>query len=176
MLIYVTGTSGSGKSAVLRELEQRGFEAHGVDEEGYADWINIETGERETYEEDDPKLDLHDWYKNHHWVLSKERIEALKYEADALQRPVFLTGSAAGDGEVWHLFDKVIVLSVDAATIKHRIETRQDNQYGKAPEEMKIILDELEGYDDTYRGFGAVIVDATRPLEQVVDEIVSVSS
>lgn len=160
---------------MLRELEQRGFEAHGVDEEGYADWIDIETGERKTYEEDDPTLDLHDWFNHHHWVLSKERIEALKQESDREHKLVFLTGSAAGDGEVWHLFDKVIVLSVDAATIKHRIETRQDNEYGKVPEEMKIILDELEGYDDTYRGFGATIIDAKRPLEQVVDEIVALT-
>lgn len=174
MLIYITGMSGSGKSAVLRELERRGFEAHGVDEEGYADWIHVETHERETYEEDDPDLDLHDWFKNHHWILSPERITELHRQAED-GKTIFLAGSADGDDKVWHLFDKVIVLSVDAETIKHRIESRTDNQYGKDPEEMKLILKWLEGYDDTYRGFGAEIIDAKRPIEQVVDEIVAIA-
>ena len=40
-LIYITGISGSGKSTVLRELAKQGYEAHGVDEEGYADWIDL---------------------------------------------------------------------------------------------------------------------------------------
>jgi thymidylate kinase len=34
-LIYVTGLSGAGKSAVLDELVARGCEARGVDEDGY---------------------------------------------------------------------------------------------------------------------------------------------
>jgi hypothetical protein len=43
-LIYVTGLSGTGKSAILGELRARGYRARGVDEDGYADWINRVTG------------------------------------------------------------------------------------------------------------------------------------
>jgi hypothetical protein len=43
-LFYVTGLSGTGKSAVLSELRVRGYHARGVDEDGYADWINKVTG------------------------------------------------------------------------------------------------------------------------------------
>jgi len=44
-LVYVTGLSGTGKSAVCRELKRRGYEAHDTDEEGNAVWVNRETGE-----------------------------------------------------------------------------------------------------------------------------------
>jgi gluconate kinase len=167
--------SGSGKSAVLRELSRRGFEAHGVDEEGYADWVSHKTGMVMPFPHDDPALDVHHWFANHRWVLSDERIEELKAKSDAEHRPIFLTGVAEGDRDVWHHFDKVIVLSADAETIKHRIETRQDNHYGKSPEEMANIMKWLEGYDDKYLRFGAVLVDAKRPLAQVVDEVVEIA-
>jgi uridine kinase len=39
-LVYVTGISGSGKSAVLQELRQRAHKAVGVDEDGYARWLD----------------------------------------------------------------------------------------------------------------------------------------
>lgn len=80
---------------------------------------------------------------------------------------------AEGDDKVWHLFTKVIALSVDEATIRSRIENREDNHFGKDPEEMKIVLDWLKRYDETYRDFGAIIVDATKPLDQVVQKVLA---
>ncbi len=118
-LVYLTGTSGSGKSAVLRELSKQGFEAHGVDEEGFADWVDREAGVIVPFPHDDPSLDIHDWYRKHRWVLSKERTF----------------------------------------------------EFGKDPEEMALIVSWLPNYDETYRGFGALVIDATKPLDQVVSEI-----
>lgn len=171
-LVYVTGLSGSGKSAVLRELKKQGCESHGVDEEGYADWIDRETGAIVPFPHNDPSLDIHDWCKEHRWVLSQERISNLKKQADDKNKTVFLLGTAEGEDKVWHFFDKVIALSVDEATISSRIKSRQDNHFGKDPEEMAAILGWLESFDKTYRGFGAAVIDATKPLEQVVNEVV----
>jgi hypothetical protein len=39
-LVYVTGISGAGKSAVCHELKRRGYEAHDTDEENNAVWVN----------------------------------------------------------------------------------------------------------------------------------------
>lgn len=61
----ITGLSGSGKSAVLRELVKRGYEAHGVDEEGYADWIDRKTDEIIPFPQDESSVDIHDWYRKH---------------------------------------------------------------------------------------------------------------
>lgn len=174
-LIYVTGLSGTGKSAVLDELRARGTLARGVDEEGYADWIDRETGRRAEYPRDDPDFDFHAWYRTHEWVLSAERIGVLSRAAARLGGPVFLCGVADGEKAVWHLFDTVVALVADAATLTARITVR-DNEFGKAPEELAALLRWHTGYEATYRGFGAVIVDATRPLGTVVDEILAVGS
>jgi hypothetical protein len=169
-LVFVTGLSGSGKSAVLRELQRRGHDAHGVDEEGYADWVDRESGLVTPFPHDDPALDLHAWYRRHRWVLSAARIGDLRARAEG---PVFLAGMAEDDGAVWHLFDKVVALRADEATLRHRIETRQDNTFGKDPGELALILEWLEKYDETYRNLGATLIDTSRPLSQVVDDVVA---
>jgi thymidylate kinase len=169
-LIYITGISGSGKSTVLRELAKQGYEAHGVDEEGYADWIDRKTGAIVPFPHNESPS-IHDWYKNHRWVLSEQRIGELKKQADEKDQIVFLSGVAEGEDKVWHLFDKVVALSIDEATIRSRIESRVDNHFGKTPEEMADIIKWLENYDETYGKFGAIVIDATKPIDQVIDNI-----
>lgn len=170
-LVYLTGISGSGKSSVIRELQARGYEAHGVDEMGYADWVDRKTGEIIPFPEDESSVDIHEWYKKHSWVLSKDRISKLKQQADTNDTLIFLAGVADGEDKVWDYFDKVFVLNVDEATIRQRIANRTDNDFGKTPDEMAAILRWLEGYEERYRTYGAVIIDTTQPLDGVVDEI-----
>lgn len=172
-LVYVTGMSGSGKSAVLRELSRRGHEAHGVDEEGYADWVDRENGLVAPFPHDDPDLDVHAWHRRHRWVLSAVRVRDLQRRAANSDGPVFLAGVAEEEDRVWHLFDKVVALSVDEATIRRRIEARQDNSFGKDPDELAMIIGWLDGRDESYRRRGATLVDARRPLGQVVDDVVA---
>jgi predicted ATPase len=43
-LLFITGISGSGKSEVLAELRQRGYEAYGSDEDNLAAWYDRQTG------------------------------------------------------------------------------------------------------------------------------------
>lgn len=173
-LFYVTGLSGTGKSAVLTELRARGCHARGVDEDRYADWINRVTGRPEGFPPCDPGLDFHAWYQAHDWVLSARRIGVLSRAAARLGTPVFLCGTAAGDDTVWHLFDKALALVVDVPTLKRRIAART-NEFGKTPEELAAILGWHADYEAAYRRFGAVILDATRPLGEVVDEILTTS-
>jgi hypothetical protein len=174
-LFYVTGLSGTGKSAVLSELLARGYHARGVDEDGYADWISLAAGTPEHYPRDDPGLDFHAWQTTHNWVLSPGRISILSRAAARLGKPVFLCGTADGDASVWHLFSKVLALATDVPTLRHRINTRT-NEFGKTPEELAAILGWHASYEADYRRYGAVIIDATRPLGEVVDEILAVSA
>jgi hypothetical protein len=173
-LLYVTGVSGTGKSAVLGDLRARGYQACGVDEDGYADWLNRLTGMPDEFPHDDPDLDFHAWCRAHEWTLSAERIAALSHEAARSVRPTFLCGTASGDGAVWHLFDKVLALVADLPTLRQRIAARA-NDFGKSPGELAAIIGWHASYEAAYRGFGAVIIDAARPLGQVVDEILAES-
>jgi len=125
-LVYVTGISGAGKSAVLRELRRRGHVAFGVDEDGYGTWRDPLTGEERTYPAEDQALDPHAWYASHDWVLDISKIAALKRSVDRDLRLVFLCGVAGGDAQAWDFFDVVCALVIDQATIRSRIELRED--------------------------------------------------
>jgi len=173
-LIYVTGISASGKSAALRALRARGFKAYGVDEDAYGRWLNRQSGEEDQFPHGQQERDVHRWYSTHDWVLNVEKIARLKEQSSRDNETVFLCGVAAGDAEAWEYFDVVCALVVDEATIRQRIGLRT-NHFGKKSEELAQILKWNAGYEDTYRGFGAVIIDATQPLPAVVDAILAVA-
>ncbi len=174
-LIYLTGLSGTGKSALLKELRNRGFSVHGVDEEGYADWIHRSTGKveefpRETISEDD----VHVWYETHRWVLSSARIHALREESEKEDRTIILAGVAEGEQEVWDEFHLVLALFADDATLRARIAARRDNSYGKDPAELQEILKWNASYRNDYHSYGAVLVDASRPLDRIASTATSI--
>ena len=171
-LCLVTGVSGTGKSTVLGELRARGCLARGVDEDGYADWVSRRTGAAEAVPRGDPRFDIHAWYRAHDWVLNARRVGVLSRAAARCGRPVFLCGSAMGEPAVWHRFDRVVALVADVPTIERRLAARAGD-YGKAPEELAAILGWHDGYEERYRRFGAVIVDATRPLPEVTDQVLA---
>ena len=87
-------------------------------------------------------------------------------------RPVFLCGNALGDAAVWPLFDQVVALVADVPTIERRLTARAGD-YGKTPEELAMIIGWHDGFEEKYRRFGAVIVDATRPLPEVADAVLA---
>lgn len=172
-LIYITGMSGSGKSSVLRKLETFGYETRGVDELGYADWVDRQTGEIIPFPEDENSVNIHDWYTKHRWVLSVDRISQLKKQTDTDDKLLFLGGMAEGEDTVWHYFTKVFLLTIDEKTIQERIANRTDNNFGKAPEEMTEILGALQPYETKCKKLGAITIDATQSLDKVIDEIIS---
>jgi hypothetical protein len=116
-----------------------------------------------------PRFDIHAWYRAHDWVLNARRVSVLSRAAARCGRPVFLCGSALGEADVWHLFDRVVALVADVPTIERRLAARAGD-YGKAPEELAMIIGWHDGFEESYRRFGAVIVDATRPLREIADE------
>jgi hypothetical protein len=171
-LCFVTGVSGTGKSTVLRELRTRGCLARGVDEDGYADWVSRRTGKAEVIPRGDPEFDIHAWYRAHDWALNARRIGVLSRAAARCGRPVFLCGTALGEAAVWHLFDRVVALVADVPTIERRLAARAGD-YGKAPEELAAILGWHRDFEENYRRFGAVVVDATRPVGEVADQVLA---
>jgi AAA domain len=170
-LIYVTGISGAGKSAVCDELQRRGYEAHDTDREENAVWVNRKTG-AVTARPAAPDLGPPDWLEEHEWRVVASKVEALAQRADG--RIVFLCGSTANEHEVWHLFSRVICLAIDRQTLRRRLASRTTNDFGKSPNELRAILAWQEVGDDEYRRLGAAVVDATCPLDEVVDHVLSI--
>ena len=67
-----------------------------------------------------------------------------------------------------HHFTKVFILRIDDDTMRRRLRERTNNDFGKQPEEVELMLGRNRSGE---RPAGAIDVDATKPLDQVVDEV-----
>ncbi|MGB4762217.1 MAG: AAA family ATPase [Candidatus Saccharimonas sp.] len=168
-LIYVTGPSGAGKSSIRKELVSRGYEAHDTDEDGISTWCDIETREPVEYlkAENRPA----DWLSKHAFYVSADRVKTLAEAAK--DKTIFLCGIPSNDLELATYYDKVFCLVIDEITMRQRIATRETNNFGKSPDELKLISYWHGKMLERYRDFGATMIDAQRPLDVVVDEIIS---
>ena len=168
-LIYITGISGSGKSAVCEELKRRGYKAYDTDKDGIAFFYHNETAEP-VLEKVTPEDRTQKWRAKHTWKAKREDVEKLATKAKT--DLVFLCGVTSNDSEeLWDLFDKVFALILDEETLKKRIINRTNNDSGKNLHEFANLLQWQKTSSDDYKKLGAILIDATQPLEKMVDEI-----
>ncbi len=174
-LIYITGLAGSGKSTICEELKKRGFEAHDADKEGFNRWCNRITGRaRVKWTINKNQVKTEEWSKRYSWNTSRTKVERLAKKAR--NKLIFLCGISANEEIVWDLFSKVICLVVNEPTLRNRIAARTSNDYGKAPHELKNLLEWHKTYPSDYIKKSAIVIDANRPLNAVVDEILKTST
>lgn len=149
----VEGVSGTGKTSVCDELQDRGYQA-----------IH---GDRELAYQGDPDTGVAvegGGHEHHLWRV--EKVRALVADQD---EPVtFFCGGSRNFPDFLDLFDGVFVLEVDRDTLRRRLERRPEDEFGGRPSERRFI-ERLHGSgEDTPDG---VVIDATAPLARVVDEI-----
>ena len=167
-LIFITGNSGVGKSAVREELQRRGYEAHDTDENDLSSWRQKLTG-RPVIRPTDSSDRTNEWYADHEWQMSRQKVEELAKHAK--NKLVFLCGSPTNADDMLDLYDQVVCLTLDKATLQNRIANRTDNDFGKAPDELNSILGWHESFEDRYRQRGCTMIDASNPVAEVVDDI-----
>ena len=174
-LVHVTGISGAGKSTVRAELSARGFVAHDVDEDGYKSWYRRDSGTRAR--EQRAWADTDRSWQGRYWLkVDRAKVVRLAAEARAAGGPVFLCGTGPNDDEIWDLFDIVVNLTISDSVLKHRLGTRMNNDYGKHPDDLADIVGWNGVVAENMRGWGAVLIDAERPLADVVDDVVRAAS
>lgn len=151
----IEGVSGTGKSSVCRELRKRGYQA--ID------------GDKELAYQGDPATGHPtEGFRHDHHIWNVAKVRSLAENQD--EERTFFCGGSRNFGQFLELFDLVFLLEVDAATLLHRLVNRAGNPWGKRPEERDLILRLHASREDLPpRG---ISVDATLPLDRVVDEIV----
>ena len=168
-IIYVTGIAGTGKSSARAELDRRGYEAYDVDE-GFAGFFHIETGERSMGYPIATRTP--EWRRQIDWIFMEEPLRKLQKEAQS--RSLFLCGTTWDEKNHWDVFEKVFALVLDNDTLEHRLRTRTiEDAWGRSPHELAEVLSLNEAQNEGYRQLGAHIIDATKPLGEVVDEILA---
>ena len=149
----IEGVSATGKTSVCKELRRRGYHA-----------INGDTdlayqGEPATGEPTPTQS-----HENHIWRVAA--VEALV--ANREDAVTFFCGGSRNFPAFIHLFDGVFVLDIDEDTLLRRLDARPPDEFGVTPEERDLVLRLHRTKADTPDG---IIIDATQPLSQVVDEI-----
>jgi dephospho-CoA kinase len=150
--VLVTGMSGTGKSSALAELARRGFETVDTDEPGWTVWSEEEGG----------------------YVWLEDRIaELLAGEHD---RPLYVSGTVSNQGRFYPDFDAVVLLSAPAEVLLARIDARTTNDYGKSPADRELVVQHLAEVEPLLRATCTHELDATRPLDEIVDELARIGS
>jgi hypothetical protein len=146
----VEGLSGAGKSSVYEELIRRGYKAISTDRA----W-KVHAG---------PDTDLPGRPVHSMWDQGKAVSELESPEPEVL----FVCGSSRNRDRFLPYFTEVFNLRIDDDTMRRRLQERTNNEFGKQPEELELML-RLNRSD--HKPAGAIDVDATEPLDQVVDEL-----
>lgn len=151
----IEGLSGTGKTSVCEELGRRGYHAiHGDRELAYRG--DPETGE--------PM----EGFGHEYHIWDVDRVRALV--ADRTHAATFFCGGSRNFSKFIDLFDGVFVLEVDLATLHRRLDARPDEEWGGGvPVERELIVGWHQAKGDVPAN--GVAIDASVPIEQVVDDI-----
>ncbi|TSB45924.1 AAA family ATPase [Alkalicoccobacillus porphyridii] len=150
----IEGVSGTSKTTVCEELQRRGYHAiHGDRELAYQ-------GNPETGEPSDGSL-----HKNHIWDMDKVN-SFINNQTEAV---IFFCGGSRNYSKFIDQFDGVFILEVDLDTLIGRLKERPSDEFGGKKTEREFIVRLHQTKEDTPNG---ILIDATAPIEHVVDEII----
>jgi hypothetical protein len=170
-VVWVTGSSGTGKSTVCALLKDRGEPAFDADWDGYNHWVDRISGQPVA---DPPDPVPAGWLGRFAWRISRPKVEALA--AGMRERTAFLCGLAENEADVRDLFDLVVCLTLDNRTLQDRLLARTTNSFGKHPEELAAALDYNNRAESTYRRLGATLIDGGQPPAEVADAVLAAVS
>jgi shikimate kinase len=172
MLILVTGISTSGKSTMAKELTKLGHEAHDLEHNGISAWFHKEKGTRDAEFAQVPDRSK-EWSDAHEWRTSMDWINNIAKQA--IDKIIFLCGGAANEKDIITLCDKVIWLKTDEETIRSRVNIPRDHTYGTVPHELAAAIKGNIQKEKEYEQMGAHMIDARRPLDEVIRSVVAVT-
>ncbi len=157
----IEGVSGTGKTSVCQELRRRGYAAINGDRE-------LRYQANPTMSDGIPTFSSPE-ISHAHNIWDSEKVRRLAANQD--DKATFFCGGSRNFEEFIDIFDEIFILEVDAETLNERLDNRPDDEWGKSKREREFIL-RLHATKEDIPSKG-IVIDATRPLASVVDEILS---
>jgi shikimate kinase len=155
--ILITGMSGTGKSAAIRELSARGYLAYDLDTPEWSHWVDADPSDRLT-----PA-------KGKDWRWREDRVGALL--AEPADGPLFISGCAENMNRLFPLIDSIVLLSAPVDTIMDRLTARSSDGHGHVEEERRKVRELIATVEPLLRQVAHLEVDTRRPVADTVDEI-----
>jgi shikimate kinase len=152
--------SGAGKSSALADLGRRGYRVVDTDDPGWLEY-------REDVASSDKLL-------RGEWLWVEERITRLLNADDG--RTMFVGGCVRNQSKFYDRFNAVVLLSAPADVMLDRVARRTTNDWGKAPSERAMILDDLATVEPLLRKSCSHELDASRPLDEIVADLIAIAS
>lgn len=127
--ILITGMSGTGKTTVILDLQNRGYKAVDLDSDAFSIWVDAEP---------DPAYPDNEVQPGKDWVWDEQRIHELLAIRDT--DLLFVSGCASNMPKFYQSFEHVVLLTAPASTIVGRLQTREGPAYGRSSEEVDRVL------------------------------------
>jgi hypothetical protein len=166
--IQITGCSGAGKSTIAAILAERGLSVLDTDDDPLLARTVDAAGNVVLEEPAEPDLA---WLSQHSWSWDPDRLDELLRAAGPAT--LYLCGGAANELQLADRFAQIFLLEIDEPTMLARIAARPDNDWGRVGDTREYLRGFLPGYQARLRAAGVIPIDATRPLGQVVDDILA---
>jgi uridine kinase len=156
VMVQIDGLSGTGKSTLCAELGRQGHRAVDADAM-FGHFADPTTGLPSDVE------------CRANWMWDSQKLRAFAREShDGL---VFICGGAMNQNEFVDLFTIRFMLRIDSDTMRTRLLTRTNNDYGKSPEDLAEQLELNKHVVEDAERIGSTVVDATRPITEIADDI-----
>ena len=144
MRVLITGMSGTGKSALARELRDRGCLAYDADEDGFSE----------------PRSDGR-------WGWRFDLVAGLLARAD--ERPLYFAGCS--EEQIALPFEYRVLLTVPRSVLIERLHDRTGNAYGRTTVELANVLADLVEIEPRLRRSADLVLDTTEPVARVADRL-----
>ena len=103
------------------------------------------------------------------WLWSEGKVEEILN--DNSDDPVFICGSASNRDRYMPRFSKVFILVADDETLERRLLHRTNNDFGKDTAVLARQIARNQGVKEYSIKRGRIVIDATSPIAEVVDDI-----
>jgi hypothetical protein len=107
-------------------------------------------------------------FTHEHHIWDVDKVKALVANQD--EAVTFFCGGSRNFSKFIDLFDGVFFLEADLDTLNRRLDERPEDEWGGKRTERELIARLHQTKEDTPKN--GIIIDATAPIEHVVDEIV----